>query len=90
MLGAALAAVVSHVGAQQAYGRGSLSWSLPALVVLDPLAAVPVARLLLGEHLEPGHAAVRGPAGLVAVPVIVLLTRAEDRALRATGPAPGS
>ena len=89
MLGAALAAVVSHVGAQQPYGRGSLSWSLPALVVLDPLAAVPVARLL-GEHLEPGHAADRGQAGLVAVPVIVLLTRAEDRAPPATGPAPGS
>ncbi|PWW24306.1 magnesium transporter NIPA [Geodermatophilus normandii] len=73
--GAVVAGVVSQVGAQQAYGRGSLSASLPALAVLDPMAAVPAARLLLGEHLEPGHAAVWGPAGLVAVVGIVLLTR---------------
>nr|WP_275586427.1 DMT family transporter [Geodermatophilus normandii] len=73
--GAVVAGVVSQVGAQQAYGRGSLNASLPALAVLDPLAAVPAARLLLGEHLEPGHAVVWGPAGLVAVLGIVLLTR---------------
>jgi hypothetical protein len=73
--GAVVAGVVSQVGAQQAYGRGSLSASLPALAVLDPLAAVPAARLLLGEHLEPGYAVVWGPAGLVAVLGIVLLTR---------------
>ncbi len=73
--GAVVASVAAQVGAQQAYGRGSLSWSLPALVVVDPLAAVPAARLLLGEHLEPGHALVWGPAGLVAVLGVVLLTR---------------
>ncbi|MGY1608088.1 DMT family transporter [Geodermatophilus sp. SYSU D00700] len=73
--GAVVASVVSQLGAQQAYGRGSLSWSLPALVVFDPLAAVPAARLLLGEHLEPGHATVWGPAGLLAVVGVVLLTR---------------
>ncbi len=87
--GAAVAAVVSQVGAQQAYARGSLSWSLPALVVLDPLAAVPAARLLLGEHLEPGHAAVWGPAGLIAVLGILLLTRAQD-AQPPAGAAPAS
>jgi hypothetical protein len=90
--GAAVAAVVSQVGAQQAYGRGSLSWSLPALVVVDPLAAVPSARLLLGEHLEPGHAGVWGPAALVAVAGIVWLVRTEGRPPAAPhghrGPAP--
>jgi hypothetical protein len=48
---------------------------MPALVLLDPLAAVPVARLLLGERLEPGHAAVWGPAALVAAIGVVLLSR---------------
>lgn len=40
--------------------------SLPALTVIDPLAAVPAARLLLHERLEPGHAAVWLPAAAVA------------------------
>lgn len=76
--GAVVAAVTAQVGAQQAYSRGSLSWSLPALVVVDPAAAVPAARVLLGERLEPGHALVWGPAGLVAVVGIVVLTRSEE------------
>jgi drug/metabolite transporter (DMT)-like permease len=76
--GAVIAAVAAQVGAQQAYSRGSLSWSLPALVVVDPAAALPAARVLLGERLEPGHAPVWGPAGLVAVLGIVLLTRSEE------------
>ena len=45
---------------------GALAWSLPALILLDPLAAIPAARLLLGEHLEPGHAAIWLPAAVVA------------------------
>ncbi|WP_170121438.1 DMT family transporter [Geodermatophilus tzadiensis] len=85
--GAAVAAVVSQVGAQQAYGRGSLSWSLPALAVLDPLSAVPAARLLLGERLEPGYAAVWGTAALVAVLGIVLLARTEGRPPQPPAPA---
>ncbi|MGY1733640.1 DMT family transporter [Geodermatophilus sp. SYSU D01045] len=87
--GAVVASVASTVGAQQAYGRGSLSWSLPALVVFDPLTAVPSARLLLGEHLEPGHAAVWGPAALVAVAGVVLLTRSSGRPPRQAAPAVG-
>ena len=75
-LGAALvAAVAAQFGGQQAYSRGSLSWSLPALTLLDPLAAVPAARLLIGERLEPGHAVVWVPGAAVAVLGVVLLAR---------------
>jgi hypothetical protein len=73
--GALITAVVAQIGGQQAYSRGSLSWSLPALILLDPVAAVPAARLLLGERLEPGHAAVWLPAAAVAAAGVVLLAR---------------
>jgi hypothetical protein len=69
-------AVCAQVGAQQAYSRGALTWSLPALTVLDPLSAVPAARVLLGERLAPGHAGVWVPAGVVAALGIVFLARA--------------
>jgi drug/metabolite transporter (DMT)-like permease len=73
--GAIVVAVVAIVGGQQAYARGSLAWSLPALILLDPLSAVPAARLLLGERLEPGHAAIWLPAAVVADVGVVLLAR---------------
>jgi hypothetical protein len=76
--GALVVAVVAQLGAQQAYARGSLSWSMPALVLLDPLAAIPAARFLLGERLEPGHAVVWAPAGLVAAIGVVLLSRSGE------------
>lgn len=75
---ALVVAVIAQLGSQQAYARGALSWSLPALTVLDPLAAVPTARLLLGERLEPGHAAVWIPAAAVAVLGVVLLARTAE------------
>jgi len=68
-------AVVAVLGGQQAYARGSLAWSLPALILLDPLAAVPAARLLLGERLEPGHAGIWLPAAIVAGIGVVILAR---------------
>jgi hypothetical protein len=74
--GAVVVAVVAIVGGQQAYSRGSLAWSLPALILLDPLSAVPAARLLLGERLEPGHAVVWVPAAAVAAAGVFLLVRA--------------
>jgi drug/metabolite transporter (DMT)-like permease len=73
--GALVTAVVAVLGGQQAYARGSLAWSLPALILFDPLAAVPAARLLLGERLEPGHAAVWLPAAAVAAVGVVVLAR---------------
>jgi hypothetical protein len=73
--GAIIVAVIAVLGGQQAYARGSLSWSLPALILLDPLAAVPAARLLLGEHLEPGHAVIWVPAAVVAAIGVVVLAR---------------
>jgi hypothetical protein len=73
--GALVVAVVAQFASQQAYSRGSLSWSLPALVLCDPLAAVPAARVLLWERLEPGHAVVWLPAAVVAAAGVVLLAR---------------
>jgi drug/metabolite transporter (DMT)-like permease len=73
--GAVVVAVVAVLGGQQAYARGSLTWSLPALILLDPLTAVPAARLLLGERLEPGHAAIWLPAAAVAAVGVVVLAR---------------
>ena len=76
--GAVVAAVVAQLGGQQAYARGSLAWSLPALTLCDPLAAVPAARLLLGERLSPGHAVVWLPAAAVAAVGVVLLARTSE------------
>lgn len=77
--GAVLTALAAELASQQAFARGALSWSLPALTVVDPLAAVPVARVLLGERLEPGHAAVWLPAAAFAAAGVVLLARHEPR-----------
>jgi hypothetical protein len=79
--GALVTAVVAQLAGQQAYARGSLAWSLPALILMDPVAAIPAARLLLGERLEPGHAVVWLPAAAVAAVGVVLLAR--------TGEGPG-
>jgi hypothetical protein len=73
--GAVVVALVAIVGGQQAYARGSLAWSLPALILMDPLAAIPAAKWLLGERLEPGHAVVWVPAAVVAAIGVVLLAR---------------
>lgn len=79
-------ALAAQYSSQQAFARGSLAVSLPALTVVDPLIAVPVARLLLGERLAPGHAAVWAPAAVLAAMGVVLLGRrvgaAEDPADR--------
>jgi hypothetical protein len=83
--GAIIMAVTAQIGAQQAFSRGALTWSLPALTVCDPLAAVPVARYLLGERLEPGHAAVWLPAGVVAAVGIVFLARSDETCRRPLG-----
>src|SRR3954453_7577633 len=76
--GALIVAVVAVLGGQQAYARGSLAWSLPALILMDLLAAVPAARLLLGERLEPGHAVVWLPAAAVAAVGVVILARTSE------------
>ena len=74
--------------AQQAYARGSLAWSLPALILLDPLAAVPAAWLLLGERLEPGQVHIWLPAAIVAAVGVVVLARTGERPGRAVTRAP--
>jgi hypothetical protein len=86
--GAAVVAAIAVLGGQQAYSRGALAWSLPALILLDPLSAVPAARLLLGERLEPGHAAVWLPAAAVAAVGVILLARSGEPHAREGTPAP--
>ena len=86
--GAIVVAVVAVLGGQQAYARGSLAWSLPAPILLDPLAAIPAARLLLGERLEPGHAAIWLPAAIVAGIGVVVLARTGEPARRAASRPP--
>jgi hypothetical protein len=71
--GAVVVALVAIVAGQQAYARGALAWSLPALILLDPLAAVPAAGTLLGEQLQPGSVAVWLPAAVVAAIGVVVL-----------------
>jgi drug/metabolite transporter (DMT)-like permease len=87
--GAILVSIVAIVGGQQAYARGRLAWSLPALILLDPLAAVPAARLLLGERLEPGHAAVWLPAAVVAAVGVIMLARTSEPHAPAPTAVPG-
>jgi drug/metabolite transporter (DMT)-like permease len=76
--GAVVVGIGAQLACQQAFSRGSLAWSLPVLTVADPLAAVPAARWLLGEQLEPGHAWVWGTAAVVAAVGVVLLARAVE------------
>jgi hypothetical protein len=75
---AVVIAIAAEYGCQLAFARGPLAWSLPALTVADPLVAVPVALLLLGERLEPGHASVWVPAAVVAAVGVVLLARSPE------------
>jgi drug/metabolite transporter (DMT)-like permease len=76
---ALLVAIGAEYACQQAYSKGALAWSLPALTVADPLAAVPVALILLGERLEPGHAAVWVPAAIAAAVGVILLARSPEQ-----------
>jgi drug/metabolite transporter (DMT)-like permease len=76
--GAVVVGIGAQLACQQAFSRGSLAWSLPVLTVADPLAAVPAARWLLDERLEPGHAWVWGTAAVVAAVGVVLLARAVE------------
>lgn len=83
-------AVAAEYACQQAYSKGALAWSLPALTVADPLAAVPVASILLGERLEPGHAAVWVPAAIGAAVGVVLLARSPEQRRAAAGAPPAA
>jgi drug/metabolite transporter (DMT)-like permease len=76
---ALIIAIAAEYACQQAFSKGALAWSLPALTVSDPLAAVPVALILLGERLEPGRAAVWAPAAIVALVGVVLLATSREQ-----------
>lgn len=62
---------------QVAFSRGSLSLSLPALSVVDPLAAVVAAEILLHEHLSLTHVLIWAPAAVAAAAGVALLAIAE-------------
>jgi hypothetical protein len=84
---ALVVAIAAEYACQRAYSLGALAWSLPALTVADPLAAVPIALLLLGERLQPGYAPVWVPAAIVAAVGVVLLARSrEQRSAPVGGP----
>ena len=76
---ALVVALGAEYACQQAFSKGALAWSLPALTVADPIAAVPVALVLLGERLEPGHAAEWVPAAIAAAVGVVLLARSPEQ-----------
>src|SRR3954452_8343069 len=88
--GAVVVAVVAIVGGQQAYARGSLSWSVQALIMFVPLSGGPAARLLLGERLEPGHAAIWLPAAALAAVGVVVLARTGERPTEAETRSPAA
>jgi hypothetical protein len=95
--GAVVVAALAQYASQQAFARGSLSLSLPALTVVDPLAAVPAARFLLGEHLQPGYTAIWLPAAALAAVGVVILSRAgtptsdaEQGSARSSSPPPAA
>lgn len=78
-LWAALAtALTAMYCTQVAFSRGPLSLSLPALSVVDPLAAVVAARILLQEHLSLRHVLIWAPAALAAAAGVVLLAVTAD------------
>jgi hypothetical protein len=58
-------AVVAVLAGQRAYPRGSLAWLLPALILLDPLAAMPAAGVVWSRGPRSGRAI--GGVGLVAL-----------------------
>lgn len=73
-LWAALAtALAAMYCSQVAFSRGPLSLSLPALSVIDPLAAVVAAGILLHEPLSLKHVLIWAPAAVVAAAGVALL-----------------
>ena len=76
---AVVCGVLAEWATQQAFASGALAVSLPTLTVVDPVVAVPAARLLLGEHLARSHSAVWSCAGAVAAIGVVLCAHADSR-----------
>jgi hypothetical protein len=81
---ALLLAGAAELASQRAFSLGSLAWSLPAMTVLDPLAAVPAAHVLLDERLQSGLVHLWLPAAAVAAVGVVLLSTGAEAAPRAT------
>jgi hypothetical protein len=67
--------LLATAATQQAYARGELAWSLPALTVADPLVATTLSVALLREQLDRAAAPIWG-AGAVAAAVGVALSAA--------------
>jgi hypothetical protein len=54
------------------------------------MSVLPAARLLLGERLEPGHAAICLPAAVVAAVGVILLARTGERPVEERPRKPGA
>lgn len=76
--------IIATAATQQAFARGRLAWSLPALTVADPLTATLLSVLFLGEHLVSSAAPFWAAGAAVAV-LGVVLTATTRGARRLTG-----
>lgn len=72
LVGAAVIGLLGFALAQIAWQAGSLGASFPAMLVIDPLAAVLLGATLLREHI--GVSSVRGLGYLVSLALIVAAT----------------
>ena len=70
---AGVVGLLATAATQQAYVRGELAWSLPALTVADPLVATTLSVFVLHEQLDQ-HAAPIWSAGALAAAVGVALS----------------
>jgi hypothetical protein len=82
---AAACGLLATAATQQAFARGRLAWSLPALTVADPLVATVLSVLVLHEALVSG-AAVWWVSGAVVAIVGVALSAASRAGRSVTGP----
>ena len=69
---AAVAGLLATAATQQAYARGELAWSLPALTVADPLVATVLSVLVLHETLDSGGTPFWATGAAVAIAGVAL------------------
>jgi hypothetical protein len=75
---AAGSGLLATAAAQQAFARGRLRWSLPALTVCNTLVASSLSVLVLRERVDVGEAPVWSTGALLAVAGVVLATVVES------------
>jgi hypothetical protein len=79
---AAVVGLLATAATQQAYTRGELAWSLPALTVADPLTATVLSVIVLRENLDPSMTAIwASGAGVASVGVALSAMSRASRAI---------